>query len=51
MLKIVYRDNLGIAEQEVDFNVISFLDGEAIFSVDYEEYRIPLKSIIEILED
>ena len=48
MLTIVYRDNLGIVEQTADFNCIDFLDGECIFSVDYEEYRIPIENLIEI---
>lgn len=51
MIIVVYRDNLGIVEQKVDFNVVTFLDGEAIFSVDYEEYRIPIKNLIEIVTD
>jgi len=45
---IVYLDNLGVAVVELDYSSVSFLNGEAVFSSNGEEYRIPTNTIIEI---
>lgn len=45
---IYYRDALGITRAELDWPSVAFLDGEALFSVNGEEYRIPVENVVEI---
>lgn len=47
-MTVTYRDELGYISVEIDPYGVQFLDGEAYFSANREEYRIKLENLVEI---
>lgn len=48
-MTVYYRDELGEVGVDVDLDNIQFLNGEAWFSSNGEEYRIAVENLIEIV--
>ena len=48
-ITVYYRDELGEVGVDIDFYNIQFVNGEAYFSSNGEEYRIPMDRLIEIV--
>lgn len=49
-MKVIYYDELGIVSVIVDSDNILFFKWEIYFDSNGEEYRIPLKNVIEIVK-
>lgn len=45
---VTYRDEAGYITVDIDFWNVQFLNGEAYFSSNNEEYRINILNIVEI---
>ena len=45
---LIYRDEIGYVQVEVDNNGIQFLDGYAYFGNDEREYKIKAENIMSI---
>ena len=45
---LVYRDEIGYVQVEVDNNGVQFLDGYAYFGNDEREYKIKIENLISI---
>ena len=45
---LIYRDEIGYVQVEVDGNGIQFVDGYAYFGNDEREYKVKIDNIVRI---
>lgn len=48
-MTVYYMDDFSIVGVDIDFPVVNFLNGEAYFLSNGEEYRINIKNLIDIV--